>query len=488
MEIACEEVRRVRIARRLWFGTCPKTGLLTDGERQRRERMYRAVLAWSILFLGALLRFYLVHITPYNVSKHDLGYVMGMDSDKTGAGHLGYIEYICRNRALPDFKPTTRWSFYNPPAHHLLAATALNFFLSLGIPEVQSWELVQYLPALYIMATVVGGYLVLRRFGVKKVPLALGVAILSFHPSLSFLATSLNNDALALALTVWAVYFALRWYDEPRTGWIVGTALAVGVGMMTKLTVALVAPAIAILFLYRFFCDKTWVAHIKQFSVFAALCVPLGLFWPLRNKWLYDMPFNYVQKLPESIGQYIGNATLWERFGLPPLSDFTRVVSEWDTKGSLGYPDRNLWSQTLRSALFDDNALTFRSARQETLAAILMVVTLVLALATIAVTVVGLIRRRDVDSRLRWFVAVAAVLLLGNYVVFCKDYPWTCTIHFRYVLPVLLYGGIGTGLWWQRSARTPLHRAAQIALTALTVLFCGLSAYLCAVGMAPSVV
>ena len=482
MKIAYGEVQRVKIKEWKGLGTSPKTRLLTDSERERREHLFWTVLAWSILLLGALLRFYLVHITPYNVSKHDLGYVMGIDSDKTGAGHLGYIEYICRNRALPDFNPTTRWSFYNPPAHHLLAATVLNFFLALGIPEGQSWELLQYLPALYIMATAVGGYLVLRRFGVKK---ALGVAILSFHPSLSFLATSLNNDALALALTVWAVYFALRWYDEPRTRWIVGTALTVGAGMMTKLTVALVAPAIAILFLYRFFCDKTWIAHIKQFSVFAAVCVPLGLFWPLRNMWLYDMPFNYVQKLPESIGQYIGNATLWERFGCPPLSDFTRVVSEWDTKGTLGYPDRNLWSQTLRSALFDDNALAFRSARQETLAAILMVVTLALALVTVAVTVVGLIRRRDVDSRLRWFVAVAALLLLGNYVIFCKDYPWTCTIHFRYILPVLLYGGIGIGLWWQGSSRTPLRRTVQIVLATLTVVFCGLSAYLCAVGMAP---
>ncbi len=410
---------------------------------------YFIYFCWFVIGLGFLFRLYYTHLTPYNVSKHDLGYVMGLDSQKLGSGHLGYIEYIAREKALPNFSPLSRWSFYNPPFFHATAAVVLGLFHVLGIPDAEAWELTQYLPCVAIFLSVIGIYRVLRLFDIKGVPLLVGTALVSFHPTLSYLSLALNNDAMSFMFTVWAVYFAVCWYREPKKKTIVYLALCIGLGMMTKLTVALIAPPVALLFAVRFFKDKKWMDYIKQFALFLGICVPTGLFWGIRNLWLYDMPITYVQSLPESSGQNVSGFSMAERFGWPAWSDFVRLDASWSAPN----PDHNIWSQSLRTALFDDNALLWETDGQRLMGKALMIVTLGLFFLMVGLTVWGLIRAKKQSPLLRGFIALACVLLIGNFVKFCMDYPMTCTIHFRYIAPLMLYGGLGLGFWWESTKK-----------------------------------
>ncbi|MBE6558140.1 MAG: glycosyltransferase family 39 protein [Ruminococcaceae bacterium] len=426
---------------------------------------YMTWICFAIMALGFILRLYYTHLTAYNISKHDLGYVTGLSSEKLGSGHLGYIEYITREMALPNFNPTSRWSFYNPPFFHATAAVLLGFFHMLGIPDARAWELVQYLPCVAIFFSVIGVYKILKLFDIKGVPMMVGLALVSFHPTLSYLSLALNNDAMSFMFTIWAVYFAICWYREPKKKTIVYLALAIGLGMMTKLTVALIAPPVALLFAVRFFKDKKWMDYIKQFAIFLAICVPTGLFWGIRNLWLYDLPITYVQALPENSGQNVSGFTMAERFGWPAWSDFLRLDASW----SKPTPDHNIWSQTLRTALFDDNALTWETEEQMLKGKILMVLTLGLFFLLTALTVWGLIRAKQQSPLLRTFIAFAAILIMGNFVKFCMDYPMTCTIHFRYIAPVLLYGSIGLGFWWE-STKKKIPARIILAVVALAVL------------------
>ena len=444
---------------------------------------YIPLFCFLIIAAGFILRLYYTHLTAYNISKHDLGYITGLDASNYGSGHLGYIEYIARKKALPDFSPMNRWSFYNPPFFHTCAAILLNFFHMLGIPatkaDPQAWELLQYLPCVIIFLTVIGVYKILKLFEIKGVPLLLGVGLVSFHPALSYLSLALNNDALSLMFTVWAIYFAVRWYREPKTKTIVWLALCIGLGMMTKLTVALIAPPVALLFAVRFFKDKKWLAYIKQFALFLGISVPTGLFWGIRNMWLYDMPITYVQALPENSAQNVSGFTMWQRFGFPEWSDFLRVDASW----SRPTPDHNIWSQTLRTTLFDDNALTWASDGHKALGSALMVLTIGLTLLLFVLSVWGFIRAKQQSPLLRGFLVFGCVLLLGNFVKFCYDYPMTCTIHFRYIVPVLLYAALGLGFWWQ-STQKKLPAKIILSLTSVVILvFSVLSSYLYVTGL-----
>lgn len=403
------------------------------------------------LALGFIFRLYYTHITPYNISVHDTG------------GHVSYIKYIVKNKSIHTYDPVKApWAYYNPPFYHLTAAVLLRFFMGLGIPEVNAWELLHYYPCVVIFVTTVGMYKILKQFDIKGLPLWLGTVLISFHPTLNYLSVTINNDPLSLMLTVWAIYFAVKWFKQPTTKSIVGVALCIGLGMMTKLSVALIAPPVAILFLVRFIKDKQYIPQLKQFGIFSAICFPLGLFWSVRNWWLFKTPITYVQSLPITTGQYVGEYTSWQRFGLPPFSDFTRVDSSW----SRGTADHNLWSQTLRTALFDDNMLKWQDAYDANgvlttdipgtlpaslytnLGSVLMVITVVLAILMVGLTAVALFKAKQVSPWLRTFVGVAGVILSLYFVKFCLDFPFTCTIHFRYIVPLLLYGCIGMGLYW----------------------------------------
>ena len=455
--------------------------VLTDEELAAKKHLFWALATFSIMAIGCLVRLYLVYKTPYDVSTHDVGYAVGMNSDKLGSGHIGYIEYICKNRGLPDFDPTTRWSFYNPPAFHSAAAIFLRIGLSLGLPEQAAWEFVQYLPFLCITFTVFFAYLLFKEFKIGALPTFLSVSLLSFHPALTHQALALNNDAPALMLTVLAFYLTVRWYRTQALRTLVGVAVCVGLGMMTKLTVALIAPPIAMILIYKFFKEKTYLRHVKHFSLFAVICAPLGLFFPIRNAILYGMPLNYVQSLSETSKQFIGNYSLTERFGLPAFSDFLRTEASFSSASELGFADHNIWSQTLRTSLFDDNLLVPTTSTQEVLASALMIVTLLLALTVIVLAVIGLIRAQTASHVLRSAVSVASLLLLYNFLTFCIDYPFTCTVHFRYITVLLVFAGIGMGLWWQNAKKPIPVRIVKAVTAVLTAVFCLFSAYLCLV-------
>lgn len=446
-----------------------------------RHPRFFSVLCILTLVTGFVFRLYYTHITVYNITVHDTG------------GHLNYIKYIVTNKSIPNFDPTTKWCFYNPPFYYVCSAVVFRFLTGMGFPDAQAWELFQYFPCIVIFAAVIGMYKILKEFDIDGLPLWLATALLSFHPVLNYLSISITNDPLSLMLTVWAVYFAVRWYKEPTVKSIVGVALCVGLGMMTKLTVALIAPPIALLFVVKFFKDKQYISHLKQFGIFSVICFPLGLFWSVRNWWLFKTPVTYVQSLTEKSGQYIGGYSNAQRFGLPPFSDFTRVDSSW----SRGTADHNLWSQTLRTSLFDDNMLKWADAFDENgvqtldiggtwskitytnLATTLMMVSLVMFVLLTGLTVVALFKAKQVNPLFRGFVAVAGVLLAGNFVKFCMDYPFTCTIHFRYIVPLLLYGCIGMGMYWSWCKKNWFNRillgvvAAGIVMTVVisTVLY-----------------
>lgn len=417
-----------------------------------RKPSREAVTLWlcvALIALGFLFRLYYCHLTPYDVSAHDLGYARGLHSKYLGSGHLGYIEYLAREGKLPDFDPSTRWSFYNPPLFHILASVILGLFHFPGDGiDTGAWEIVQLLPAVAILFAVIGAYRLLRALGVGGVPLLLGIAFLSFHPSLSYLSLTLNNDALAFTFTVWSLYLAVRWFEEPRMGRILPLAACIGLGMMTKLSVALVAPPIALLFAIRFFSDKKWLSYVGQFSAFLGVCVPTGLFWGVRNLIRFGLSPLYVQELPVTSPQNISAYSAWERFGFPSLEELFRVKSSWSRPN----PDYNVWGQTLRTSIFDDNMLVLDEAGEEW-GRLLMLLSVILGILVSLLFVWGMLRDRETRISVRVFFAIFGVLTVAYFVKFCIDFPMTCTLHFRYLLPLLLLGAVGLGAWWRSTKR-----------------------------------
>ena len=181
----------------------------------------------------------------------------------TGEGHAGYIEYILQNHALPDFDPRTVWAFFHPPLHHIIAALWMKISLYAGLAYRQAQENIQALTLCYIGAVMLFSYFICRELGLKKWGMRAAMLLISFHPVYIILSGSINNDALSLALTAAALYFAVIWYKNPGIPVIHLLAACIGLAMMAKLSGGMIALAVGALFLLKFITDRTnWKRYL----------------------------------------------------------------------------------------------------------------------------------------------------------------------------------------------------------------------------------
>ena len=423
-----------------------------------------------ILIIGAFFRLFPVWNTVAYFSPHDMGSLVGLESAEVGSGHLGYLEYLVKFGKLPDFSPTERWGFYNPPFFYICGAILWKFLLWMGVPYVAALETVQFLPYLCVLVAVIGCYKILKALEISGAPLVVAVVFLSGHPTLNYLACTLNNDGMSLAFGVWAIFFAVKWYQNPGWRRIWPIAVCIGLGMMTKISIAVIAPGIAFLFAVRFFRDKRWGNYLGQFFGFAGICFPLGLFWPVKNLVQYGLPLNYVQALPENSPQNVEMFSLWERIGWFAPGELVRTWTSFSPNTELGHADYNVWVQLFRSSVIDDNILTIPAGFFQGLTVFLLIASVVFALG-MTVALVWLVFQKEGDRMIPVWLALSCAVTLGSYVKFSLDFPVTCSMHFRYVTVFLLYGLIAGGIWWQKAPRGGIWKGIRIGFGLLTVVF-----------------
>ena len=146
--------------------------------------------------------------------------------------------------------PRGHWQFYHPPLHHMISALWL--WLSehvFGISNAAAQESLQTLSLFYAMAIVITAYRILRHFRLEGIALYVPLAVVAFHPSFILFSGSINNDALSVVFILGAVLWTLKWYEKQTWEGIVKIALCIGLGMMTKLSAAMVAIPVAAVFL-----------------------------------------------------------------------------------------------------------------------------------------------------------------------------------------------------------------------------------------------
>ncbi|MCD8219177.1 MAG: glycosyltransferase family 39 protein [Ruminococcus sp.] len=311
--------------------------------------------ALLIMGLGFLVKLLYVLNTSIYTRQHDMGYF------NSEAEHASYIQYLLDNHSMPDFDPSTRWQYYHPPLHHAICALWIdlseNFF---GVGYDQARESLQTLTLFYAMVIIITCYRILRHFHLKGTALQIPLIIVAFHPTFMILSSSMNNDALSAALIVGAIYCTLKWYESPTLKGILKIALCIGLGMMTKLSAAVIAIPIAIVFLVvliKKLCAKQW--HIfGHYAAFLVVCASLGLWNPIRNYIKFSLPLNYVQELSPSMLQYIGDESFWSRitdFSARQFSSVFVQFAQTDESGAaIGYNENNPLIAALKNFLFDE--------------------------------------------------------------------------------------------------------------------------------------
>ncbi len=425
-----------------------------------------------ILLAGWIMRLSYVLATPYYVRQHDVG---RFDGD---SGHAAYITYLYEHLHLPDFDVREIWQFYHPPLHHGISALWMRLLTFCGVPFEQAGESVQILTFTYSCLCMVIFLEILRHFGLKGKALLLPLAVIAMHPTFFILAGSINNDMLCITFMLASVLLTLRWFREPKLRTILLLAITIGLGMMTKLSGWMIAPAAALAFLIVLIRNrKKPLPYLGQFVLFGLICVPLGLGWGVRNLIGWGVPIAYVPMLSDDSAQFVGDIPLWQRlFDLAP-KQWLYVYDCFEMYGQ-SYNEYNPFFGLMKTAMFDELIHPGNYPGIRGFGELLFFSNLVLALASVAALIAVCIRKSEL---LRWeekgMLCLSWGITLISYYSFCIGFAHVCTQNIRYATPLIFIGALFLGIWMQQKHDGKISRWLHKLLLCGVLLFC-LGSYL----------
>jgi len=424
------------------------------------------------------LNYVLITTVSFKVRQHDL-YKFG-----GGRGHSGYIEHFYTNGfTLPDINPITKAQFYHPPLHHLLAAVWMRLLTTFGMSYQRAIESLPFLTLFYSMCALVLCERILDQLKLRGFGKIIALAIITFHPTFILFSGSVNNDNLAVLFTLLAIYAALKWYFTPEMKNIILVAVAVGLGMSTKLSVALVAPAIAVLFATKTFFEngdffkKAW----KQYAVFGVICFPLGLWYYIRNVVKYNIPITYIPKLSISSDQYVGNYSVYERLFDFSGHPFKNVFINKIINGEGEYFEYNPFVFIIKSSMFGEYTFTRYYEKITPCCRILLIVNVIIIALSLTAMMYCLIRKSSfLNYTVKSFIVLLYITIMASYFSFVFKFPHNCSMDYRYLAITLVIGAMFIGMGAEQvkidfPKKVTIVTSLRYFITILTVCFCVLS-------------
>lgn len=425
------------------------------------RRLSSARLLGLVFAAGLVLRIGYMLYTPYTERQHDLGTVYQSQN-------AGYIAQIFLYGRLP---ATNEGLFYHPPVAFFLDAAVMRLwsFFTPGSGAAELLDVTKLVPAFASCALLV----VLRRLfaelGLPRRAMLIAMSVLAFHPTFFVLAASINNDMLMIFWIGVSLLYTARWYKNQTFRNILPLAVAIGLAVTTKASGLLVAPLVAAVFLVGYLRARRQGAARglpAQFGAFFAVCLPLGLWYMVRNFVLFGQSPGYVLELAMNGPLYVGSYSFAQRF----LS----LGSLFSQPFCAPFDDYQLLPYVIKNSLFGE--FSFLSAQSLAVPLILVnLILIVLSLAAMGFVVFA----HDVPWLPRFLLGGLWVLQAGSFVLFNLQYPFGCTMDFRYIVPTLFSGAGFLGLAADRLRRRYPAAARRLlpAGGALVLVFGALSAF-----------
>ncbi len=391
--------------------------LYRNGLLKTEHLIWIAFLCGFALRLGYALKF------GYYQNQHD---VESLNSD----GHLSYIYYIVENLKLPQ---SNEWQFSHPPLHHILSAVLVKFSTAIGFSLSRSFENVQLLTVMYSSLLMPIGVEICRQCKIKGKTLLFCAVLLSFHPTFFILAGSINNDILALLLSMLGVLYLVKWFNSQSLKLALLCGLFIGLAMMTKVSAALIAVIAAVTVIIKFIMESELKLKsvVLQACVFLAVMLPLGLWHPIRNYILFEQPLGYVAPLPITNPLYNGDISLFYRLGISFENVEGIYVDVWE--------ENNIWLYLLRNSLFGEY-----NFGKDGIALFCVLANAVLILLSFIALLYITVKIKD--NRFAIPVAVLYAVQLIFFIYFNIKYPFGCSMDFRYIVPLLFAGIVFLGI------------------------------------------
>jgi 4-amino-4-deoxy-L-arabinose transferase-like glycosyltransferase len=235
-----------------------------------------------------------------------------------------------------------------------------------------------------------------------------------------------------------AFYFGLKWFKEGKWKNIIFSALATGFGMMTKLSIGLIAFPLGFLFIVKLVKDlkakKEGGKTFLNLVVFGLISVPLGLWFQIRNYLLYKTPLTYVlisDNHYQDISRFTPFQRLFDFYGFP-IEDY------YINLGSDGEQDYNIFITEVKTLLFGEE--NYRDDFLMSMAGYALLITLLIMILITAAGFVVTAFKAKKSGYLWEHLSMIVLALTQTYsiVSFALKLPHICSVNFRFSTPLVL--------------------------------------------------
>lgn len=415
----------------------------------KKNKLKEETVVFAIIFAGMIFHCCYVLLTGLYERQHDEGAYTGIASSQVNPGHLGYIEYIYKFRKLPDMNPYELFSYYHPPLHHGLSGLWLILLTSLGMPEELAFENLQALPLFYSGLLMLITYLILKKTGAKGRALYTGMILIAMHPTLTLMSASINNDMLSTLLLACCILSTLCFIRERSLKNLMWIALSVGVGMLCKINTAVMAFPIGLVFMTDFIevirsrDRQAVIGRIKNYILFGFTAAIIGLSWIARNLIrFHEKPG--ISSATEASVMYTGNYSVWERLGIPAMTDWHFDFPFHPLSGDVIH---NTWVIMFQTSLFGEIYPIELEGISLVLCRVVYIIAIIFALLSVILFVYTQYRKLRSPVRTNMtdalFLTSGYLIFLLSLAAFALKYPYTCSSDFRYIVICLVYIAVG---------------------------------------------
>jgi len=409
----------------------------------KKER--RAYWLGTICVAAVLLRLFYLHVTPYDVRGHD------------AFGHVDYVAYVAEHLSLPP--PDDGFEYYQPPLYYIIGAPFAWMARAANASDETRNFLIQVLSLICSLVTFFLGIRIGKRFFAnagEKTSLYLYAAILATLPSFVFFGARVNNDVLFQVWAFLSFLLLFAWWKKPDTSLWLALCAVIGLGLLTKTNMALMAlPCFLCLVLRK---KSDW----KQKLVLALGGVTVIL---LIAGW-----FHIPRMLDDgSKKAVVGNYHILTNFVENDIENFITFnpIAMLAHPYNDPYDDearrQEFWEYLYRSAMYGE----FHFGDDRWMLAITILFSSLLLMPFVTWNLIDDIRKRTYASLPTW---TSFLFLMAGAAAFRFVFPYSSSQDFRYsilLLPLFAYYAV------RETGNNPLLRHLQIVLTGV---FTGASA------------
>lgn len=410
-----------------------------DFSNEKRCQQYIKVIVWFAVFLRSLFALK----AHFSINAHDAGILGFSPFTFNDTGHLAYIDHLIKYKSFPVIDITNVLGepsqFYHPPVFHMIAAFLKVIVNSLGLSDFVAYEVIQQVNMTFSCVSLFVCVKIFDELELSGKGKLIATMLCAFNPGFITIGTEMNNDCLMTLFCLLSILYTLKWMKRQTWKNIILIMIFLVLGMLTKTSAVLIAPAIGMAFLYKLITSKDTRIHlIKQYVFFAMTSIPLGLSWVLRNYIRFSVPFNYVPSLEKTDLQYVGNVSALKRLLLPSIEQLSNSHVDYYRYPSSKFS--NIWGQMFQTMNFDEGILWHSSTA---LSVLMNVSSIILYIVLLVLFIKFLIRKYDTEKRL--VLGFTYFTLMIMFVAFAFQYPWVCSMNFRYIAVTwvaLVAGGI----------------------------------------------